>query len=527
MHLCFLDEGTQWDLGALLEHGSVVGGWLAQREADACAMVLSNSSPSVACLFGAICAGRTVVSIPLPPRGASLDWYQDFVESVCRYAGASHLLLEGELLSAVPPLDGVHVASYEQVLSERVFSAASGSGFSLVQFTSGSTASPKGVKLSDNAIVANIDAILGVLEPRPGDNGCSWLPLSHDMGLIGMLLSSCLAATREGGRGGTLYLMRPEHFLRSPQDWLTACDRFRVTITAAPDFALSLATSRVPSTPLDLSQLRACITGGEPARATTLRSFASRFSPAGLEPQAICTAYGLAEAALAVTMDPLDSVWQSIQVDPNAIAEGELIPDDGDVEIVSAGVALPEYEVVAGCGEVSTLRFRGPSICDAYVGPHELPVDDEGWFTTNDLAFIENDHLYPVGRTDDMLVIAGRNVYAFDVEASLAGVSGIRAGRAVTLVDSQCRFVVAAELDPAFESTQASVQRLSAQVRATVVGRVGIAPDDVVFVERGQLPMTSSGKIRRRALAQALQSGELPSVIVGKTRARRSQSEAT
>jgi acyl-CoA synthetase (AMP-forming)/AMP-acid ligase II len=508
MRVSFITEGSCFELGALWDRGGSFTTWSMKRDVEVCAMLLSNTSACVACLFGAIAVGCRVVSIPLPPRGAPADWYQQFVEKACHYAGATNLLVDERLLELIPNLNGISVTSHQRVLAGPNVPTQIRGDFALIQFTSGSTADPRGVLLSESAIEANIDAILDVLGPCPGDNSLSWLPLSHDMGLIGMLLSSCIAATPSRASGGTLYLMEPEHFLRSPESWLTACTEYSVTITAAPDFGFALATRRPPQS-LDLSRLRICITGGEPVRASTLGAFADRFRAVGFSSQAFCPSYGLAEAALAIAMTPVENDPECLRVDPLALADGVVKPSKEGFDLISGGLELSGYEVSVLDDKVTPLRFSGPSLCDDYIGPHSLPIDAEGRFITSDLAFRHDGWLYIIGRTDDVLLVAGRNVYAGDVEEELAKTEGLRPGRAVALIDADARFIVVAELNSNTSDAASSIRTLRARVRTQIVRRVGVAPDEVHFVTRGHLPMTSSGKVRRSTLAGELRSGAL------------------
>jgi acyl-CoA synthetase (AMP-forming)/AMP-acid ligase II len=554
-YISFLGENVTYELGDLLDEGDSFGRWLRHRESDVCSMVLSNTPASVACLMGAIVAGTTVVSIPLPPRGADFDLYRQFVENACRMAGSTDLLVDGRYLQLVPQLQGVEVSSYEQILAGGGRSAPSstakpsspsagasardGEGFSLVQFTSGSTANPRGVIIDETAIAANVDAFHRVLQPDVGDNSLSWLPMSHDMGLIGMFFGSVLAG--RGARNGTLYLMTPEHFLRRPQDWLAACAELDVTITAAPQFGLSLAVRRPPSSMLDLSRVRACIVGAEPIRAATLRSFEEHFVPMGFSLRSFCPAYGLAEATLAVTMTPVSARWSSIHFDPGAFEGGYSDGKNADSknadrknadskneggkhsdrrdsdgrgwEIVSAGAPLPGYELSVDGDRLGRLRLRGPSMCRGYLGDTASPFDQEGWLETSDLGLVEGDNLYIVGRTDDVLVVAGRNIFAIDVEESLSTFEELRAGRVVAVCDRENRFVVAAELALASPGVL-DLKRLERTMRGSIARRVGVAPERVVFVERGALPMTASGKIRRHAVTQAVSEDSLPTVAI-------------
>jgi len=263
---------------------------------------------------------------------------------------------------------------------------------------------------------------------------------------------------------------------------------------------------------MDLSKLRVCITGGEVVHAETLRTFTERFAAASLSTGAICPAYGLAEAGLAVTMSSTQTPWRSIhrklRVDDTATG----ICGTRSVELVSAGKPLAGYKILTDTGdEPGVLRICGPSICDSYIGQYDLAQDRDGWLVTTDLAIIDDDELFPIGRNDDVFLIHGRNIYAIDVEVGLDKLSGIRSGRVAAVSGPEGELVVVAELDSATEIDTAARQRLRSTIRSTLAKRVGVAPSRVVFVGRGSLPMTASGKVRRKALTSALHTGSLPS----------------
>lgn len=339
----FLDEGTTKTVGDLCAEGRGAGRWISSLDRPVCAMVLSNTAACVAALFGAVGVGATLVSVPLPPRGSSPEWYAGFVASVCRQTGAAGLLVDGEHRGLVPDGLGPETRAYDEVLAPMTrCSPATDKGFRLVQFTSGSTEQPRGVVLGERAVLANVDAILSVIDPEAYDTACSWLPLSHDMGLIGMLLAPCLAAPTTSP-GGNLCLLRPERFVRSPRTWLVACSEVGATCTAAPDFAFALMSRRATPAGLDLSSLRAAIVGAEPVRATTLTAFADRFAAAGFDDRAFCPAYGLAEAVLAVTMTAASERWRSVEVDGRRLGDGVLahVARGTGAAIVASGSAVP------------------------------------------------------------------------------------------------------------------------------------------------------------------------------------------
>jgi acyl-CoA synthetase (AMP-forming)/AMP-acid ligase II len=503
-HITFVESARSIEIAELWERGGSLGHWAAAQETQTVAAVLSNSEAAVIFLLGTIRCGLRLISVPLPPRGASTEWYEQFVVGICRDAGARHIVVDASLLPLIPSLEGIRVHAYEAAVAPRASHADVGPDFEVVQFTSGSTHDPRGLVLTANDILANVDAILTRLAPVVGDQACSWLPLSHDMGLIGMLLGSLLGMGPEYAGSGVLHLIQPQTFLRDPSLWLDTCSANHVTITAAPEFGLALAARRSGAKELDLASIRACLLGGEPVRAETIRSFSRRFGPLGFGEHSFCPAYGLAEAALAVTMTEPGQGWTAVTVDADSLSEGRVEEASAGLELVSAGKVLPRYDVSVN-GEVGGLRVRGPSISGRYL-KGEPGLDGDGWLATGDLAFIKADELIPIGRHDDVLLVAGRKIYVIDIEAALSEVNDLRPGRAVVLPDRE-RFVIAAEL--ATDSLSTPVTALTNKIRALVVGRVGVAPSRVLLIRRGTLPMTASGKIRRHATAAMLSTHQL------------------
>jgi acyl-CoA synthetase (AMP-forming)/AMP-acid ligase II len=501
--LHFPDEGVSVDYGDLWKSGEAIGCLRADFDGKPVAIALANTRACASVLVGAIAAGQPILSIPLPPRGADIEWYSRFVQQICGSSGAETMLVDASLLSVLPSMEGVRLMSFDAALALRRPSLVEPDAFVLTQFTSGSTADPKGVVLPQAKIVANLVALLEWLQPVPGDGACSWLPLSHDMGLIGMFLGSLAAAGDRWTRGTDLVLMTPQGFLRDPGRWLSACDEFGATMTAAPNYGFDMAC-RKRKRVHDLSRLRVCIAGGEPVRAASLERFASAFEDAGFNPMAFSPAYGMAEAVLAVAGTRTDDHWRSCELTP---AEPSVLGAAIDThQIVSSGAPLDGYELRIEGADVGEILVRGPSLADAYADGTVL-ADHDGWFHTRDLGALRDGELYVIGRTDDVLFVAGRNVYAQEIEAHASEVSGVRDGRVVA-VPEDGGVTLVAECEPRI-SDEASTRRLAEELRQRVLARLGVAPRRVLLAPRGALPMTSSGKIRRKPLVATLQASQL------------------
>jgi acyl-CoA synthetase (AMP-forming)/AMP-acid ligase II len=312
------------------------------------------------------------------------------------------------------------------------------------------------------------------------------------MGLIGMTLASLCAGGPRWTGGGRLVLIPPEHFLRDPSVWFEACARYGSTITAAPDFALGLVARRGVPHGLDLSALRACIVGGEPIRAATLEQFAAVAEPRGFERRALCPSYGLAEATLAVTMLEPAEPWRTAPV-----------PGGAGLQCVSSGTPLDGVDVSidASVGVPGRIQVRGPNVFAGYLGGDGV----SGSLRTNDEGFVEDGHLYVLGRADDVIVVRGRNLHPAAIEAAVEAVEGVRAGAAVVVAHGTTIAVVA-ETDV---SVRDSLRSCAEAVRRAAVVRCGLQPDRVVLLEVGALPKTASGKKRRPLVAQALAACEL------------------
>jgi len=490
--------------------------WLDRnRPGVAVAGSLAASYDSIACLLGAWIAGRRFVSIPLPSRGMTGDDYREQLNRLFALSGAQLLLVEGQHMAGYEGC-GVEVMAYEACDAD---GAAPGTGprAELVQFTSGSTSDPKGVLLSLDAVSANTVAIIDRMWSDPvmdaavadGLSACSWLPLSHDMGLVGMLLSVTVAMGPAFIGSGQLALQRTEAFAVNPISWLDACSTYKAQLTTTPNFALDLCARQLRrGADYDLSSLKAVIVGAEPVRAPTLSRFSEAAAPNGFDPTAFCPAYGMAEVALAVSITAPSSRWQAARVDMAALSDHRFVPSDDDnaAELMALGTPLQDFSVrVAGGGDLGELEIASPSMFEGYLGStRQGPVD--GWYRTSDLGAVVDGQVYIVGRTDDVIVIRGRNMYANEMEDIVISHPAV-GGTSSVIANEDGDYVVVAERRRSAEGE--GLESACHEIRNDLVRRFGISPVSMVMVSPQTLARTPSGKARRHAVAASFAKGDL------------------
>ena len=391
----------------------------------------------------------------------------------------------------------------------------------LVQFSSGTTVDPKPVALSQRAIVTQVEALNRFWKPlgTPRPTGFSWLPLYHDMGLVGCVFTT-LAWPSE------LTLMPPELFIARPALWLRGLARTRATISVAPNFAYGLCLEKIRDEEMegvDLSAWRVALCGAEPVSPAVLRAFLARFARWGLRPEVLTPVYGLSEATLAISFSRLELPFESRVFQRDRLAQGQAVPAEVGTELASLGSPLPgtEMRILSDAGEVlperkvGRLEVRGPSLMEGYLGRPEATaaVLKEGWLDTGDLGFLDRGELFLTGRAKDIVLLRGRNYAPADLEQALDVLPGVRKGCSV----AASHFPEKGDRELLYlfvERAQSTAGRenedlLAARVREVLLEVQGLLPDHVVVLEPGTLPRTSSGKLRRREALRLYLAGEL------------------
>ncbi|WP_019631228.1 fatty acyl-AMP ligase [Actinomadura atramentaria] len=399
--------------------------------------------------------------------------------------------------------------------------ATAGDDVSFLQYTSGSTSLPKGVMVTHRSLLANEALFTASSAMTPDDTLVSWLPLFHDMGLIGKVLQTVYV-------GAHAVLMPPLMFARRPLRWLQAITEYRGTFTGAPNFAFDLCVARIPEADraaLDLGSLRMIFSGAEPVRAATLDAFARAFAPAGLHPEALTAGYGLAEVTLLVSSGPIERGARVLDFDRDALHRGVLAPGGGGT-IVSCGrprdagrvtIVDPATRRPLPDGEVGEIWLRGPDVAAGYWRDPEATAEVFGAHTadgagpylrTGDLGALHDGELYVTGRLKDVVIIEGRNHYPQDLElaAETADPALRRGGAAAFGVDRDGRegLVVVAEI-----RDRERVDAVRRSIAAALSAAHGVQADEIVLVAPGTVPKTSSGKLQRGACRVAYERGEL------------------
>jgi fatty-acyl-CoA synthase len=541
--------------GELYAAGNRCAAELARRGVPAggrVALMLPTSRAFFVSYAGILLAGAIPVPIYPPFRADRIEEYAARQSAILNNAEVC-LLLTFRRAEAVAKLLRPRVRSLTGVVdAEKLIEAADkapppspgvaslhvtgsrarqGSDIALLQYTSGSTGDPKGVMLTHSNLLANMRAIGEAVQLGPDDVGISWLPLYHDMGLIGAWLTLLHFGT-------PLAVMSPLAFLTRPERWLQAFHKHRGTIAAAPNFAYELCVRKIADKDIqgvDLSSWRAALNGAEPVNPETLDRFAERFASYGFRREAQLPVYGLAESSLAVTFPPLNRGPLVDRVERETFtAQSRAVPspleDETAIAFVSSGKALAGHDVrivdergdeVADRTE-GFLWFRGPSATAGYYrnpkateallprGPSTAP-DEYAWVNSGDRAYRADGEFYVTGRVKDIIIKGGRNLYPHEVEELAARADGIRKGCIVAfgLTDEAAgteKMVVVAETR---ERDTARRAALASAVTDLVSRGLGLPPDRVELIPPGSIPKTSSGKLRREETKQLYLAGTL------------------
>ena len=528
------DAVTYRDLKRAAER---IAGGLQQvgvRSGESVAIMLPTGRDYFASFFGVLLAGGVPVPLYPPGRPTRIE------EHLRRHADIVANSLAGVLIT-VPEakrfglLLRLRVQTLRTVATPNELTSASAGlaapsptagDVAFLQYTSGSTGNPKGVVLTHGNLLANIRAMGAALEVEPTDVFVSWLPLYHDMGLIGAWLGTMHYAV-------PLVIMSPLSFLARPRRWLRAIHRYRGTMSAAPNFAYELCLKKVGDEDirdLDLSSWRVAASGAEAVSPETVRHFCDRFRACGFRSEAMMPMYGLAESSVGLSFPPLGRgpLIDRIQRRPFT-ASGRAVPaDETDADalrFVACGRPLPGHQIrvvdqanreVAERRE-GRLQFRGPSATGGYFrnADETRRLFRGDWLESGDLAYIADGDVYITGRTKDVIVRAGRNVYPAEIEETIGDLPGIRKGNVAVFgsIDADSgteRLVVLAETR---KREAPALEELRAQINALATDLIDIPPDDVVLAPPNTVLKTSSGKIRRAASREVYEQG-----LTGKSR---------
>ncbi|MGC9369655.1 MAG: AMP-binding protein [Paracoccaceae bacterium] len=515
------EEEAPITYAALAQEAKGVAGGLRAwglEPGEAVAIMLPTCRAFFQAFMGALLAGGIPVPIYPPAR---LDQIEHALRSSARIldncqAAVLITVAEGRqfarlVRAAVPTLRAVAtVEEFSAGGAERLPRGLAGGDICLLQYTSGSTGDPKGVILSHENVLANVRAMGRAVNASPNDVYVSWLPLYHDMGLIGAWLSCLYYAT-------PTVIMSPLHFLARPERWLWTIHRNRGTVSAAPNFAYAICAGKIADDVLeglDLSSWRFTANAAEPVSPDTMRAFTERFAPYGFRPETMSPCYGLAESVTGLTFPELDRAPWTERIDRDVFAAtGRAVPAKPGsaeaTEMVACGKPLLGHEVriVDALGhelperQQGRLQFRGPSATRGYFRNEEKTAGlfEGDWLESGDLAYVAKGEIFITGRTKDVIIRAGRLIHPAPVEEAIGRLDGITAGAVIMFgapdpVAGTERLIVLAESKAADPETRA---RLAREAKARSLSVLGEAVDEVVIVPRHAIPKTSSGKVRR------------------------------
>ncbi|WP_042340064.1 non-ribosomal peptide synthetase, partial [Paraburkholderia ferrariae] len=535
---------TRHDYADLDRRARRIAAYFQQRgAAGARALLLADSGIDyVAAFFGCLYAG--VIAVPVYPPESTREQHLARLRGIAENCDARFVLATSDIeakaaeaLASIAP--GAQVIAIDRVCSDAsqdtipgaspdVTVTIGGDALAFLQYTSGSTSAPKGVMVSHANILANEIAIQASLGVTADDVFVSWLPLYHDMGLIGALLQSIHS-------GIPLVLMSPQWFLERPVRWLDAISRYRGTISGGPDFAYRLCCERVRDTQmsgLDLSSWRVAFCGSEPVRYDTQEAFAGQFAPAHFDAGALYPCYGLAETTLFVTGGTRGGGLVTEAFCEAGLRAAQALPEAEGVRLVQCGrhadahdvrIVDPVTRATLPEGRSGEIWVSGPSVALGYWQNADATADafveDEGtrWLRTGDLGFHHDGGLYVVGRRKDMIIVRGQNLYPQDIERVVeAEVEIVRKGRVAAFgveLDGREGIGIALEVSRSTQKLvppQALVDALNEAVSMACGEPLAVA----VLLNPGALPKTSSGKLQRAATAQRWRSRELDAYAI-------------
>ena len=495
------------------------------------AIMLPTSKEYLFCFYGTLLAGGIPVPLYPPARLTTIEDHLTRHVGILKSCGAAIMVTIPEA-KPIAWLLRAQVESLRAVLvpgdfePDKAFTPIRGSSgqIGFLQYTSGSTGQPKGVVLTHANLLANVRAMGKAARAGSEDVFVSWLPLYHDMGLIG----GCFATMY---LGFPVVLMSPLAFLSRPSQWLRAIHRHRGTISGGPNFSYELCLRRIPEAELeglDLSSWRFAFNGAEPVSPETIAQFETRFAKWGFGKNVVSPVYGLAEASVGLAFTPPGEPWQVDALDRERFAtSGEAVlaaPDDPSPQkVVMCGTVIPDHDlrVVDAAGlelpdrSEGRLQFRGPSATSGYYRNPQATKElfDHEWVNTGDRAYLDAGRLYITGREKDIIIRGGRNISPYELEEAVGDLEGVRRGcvavfGSASSAEGTERVVVLAETR---ERDPARHAELKSRINELALSLIGAPVDDIVLAPPQTVPKTSSGKIRRIAAREYYERG--PSAV--------------
>jgi acyl-CoA synthetase (AMP-forming)/AMP-acid ligase II len=492
---------------------------------DRIAILMPTGHAFIEAMLGTMLAGAIPVPLATPMTFGSADRYLRNLEAVLLDCDARVLVTYPRIASAAAE------AGIAQRLRELITEAdldstgpapvpapsCHASDTAFIQYTSGTTGQPKGAVISHGALVANAFAIAHGLGIGSHDVGVSWLPMFHDMGLVGVVLTAICHPY-------PIHLMSPESFVLNPRRWLELVSKVGGTLSPAPNFAYEMCVARGGAAEgLRLDSWRLALNGAEPVRQSTAERFQACFAASGLARDVVLPVYGMAESTLAVTFPSVEPKLETLAVDRDALERvGRVVPapDGRGFPAVSVGAPVAGTGVTVvdetgrpvQAGVVGSILVTGPSLMDGYFRNESASaaVLSDGQLRTGDLGFVDRGRLFVTGRAKEIIIKAGRNLSPHDVERVAGQVDGTRDGCIAAFGRPNPRsgtddLVVVVE-SPSSDSARRDA--LSAALRAEILAVLGVKPDEIRVCGVGAIPRTTSGKIRRRECARLFASGD-------------------
>ncbi|APR99633.1 fatty acyl-AMP ligase [Pajaroellobacter abortibovis] len=496
------------------------------RKGERVALIVPEEDEFILSFLGAMIAGA--VPVPIYPQLSfkGIETYYAIVGHILDACAPALVITTGAVKAILEPVLAQH-SDAKAVITVNQFKESVGpfhtvdvqpSDLAFLQFTSGSTSRPKGVMVTHANLMANAYAFMveGVHKDSSVDKGVSWLPLFHDMGLIGFVIGPLAVNI-------PVVFIPTSSFVRTPRLWLETLHKHRGTLTFAPNFAYALIAKRIREKDIahmDLSCIRSAGCGAEPIQAKTLREFATLLAPTGFNPKALLPSYGMAEATLAITFSPLFLGLSVDEVSISSLQGGTPCPacqgDEETIEVVNCGKPFVGHEIGIvneqgerlGDRQVGQVIVRGPSVTAGYYRHPESTqaAFRNGWLYTGDLGYTVDGSLFICGRMKDVIIIRGRNFYPSDIEWIISELPGIRRGNAVAIgveVEGEEQLVVCVE------ALGGEQKGLIEAISSTITSAFGLTVHKVVLVAPGTLPRTSSGKSQRSKTKEMYLKGQL------------------